>query len=141
MLCVGCEYFREVEEATGECHAHPPKDPTRDGRYTAYPRVWPGEVACAEFKARPASAETVPVTVGTSSVRVAPASPRRSLVVANDSGAVVYVKYGPGASSASWTHRLAPNGEITIPGSEWDGEVHAARGTGTSVVLVTTVFS
>ena len=114
--------------------------PTKDGRFASYPCI-PAMWHCKEFAPTPSGATTtVPVIVGPTAVQVAASNPaRKTLVIANDSGAVIYVKYGAGASSSSYTHRIAANSEVTISGEQWDGIVTAARAKGTSTVLVTTV--
>ena len=55
------------------------------------------------------SAALVNVGASTSSVTIASAnSGRNSLVVVNDSTAVLYLKYGSTASSSSYTYKLGP---------------------------------
>lgn len=135
-----CKFYRPLGAGHGECRRLTP-DASSQGAFATYPRVRPTDAVCSQFEpAAGRTATTTPVTVGPSAVTVADAdASRRTLVLANDSGSVVYVKYGPGASPSSWTHRMTANGELTIPATEWCGTVSAARGTGTSVMLVTVV--
>jgi hypothetical protein len=136
-----CVFFFPIEGGYGECHRDRPTQDSADGRTTSYPRVHGDALACLLSRRRDGpGGEVFPVTVGSTSTRLVDVdAARRYLVLANDSGAVVYVKYGAGASDSSWTHRLAPNSEITISGDEWYGEVTAARSTGTSTMVVTVV--
>lgn len=78
------------------------------------------------------------VSVSTASTLVLPANPMRRLaVITNDSGAVVYPKFGSGASTSSFTYRMAPNTEREIRGFEYSGPIYCARGSGTSNVYAT----
>jgi hypothetical protein len=139
-----CAYYHEVEPGVlGECHRITPTMDTANGRLTSWPRVNPEDEVCSAFLCRSCeTSETISMTIGGESREVAPPlSDRHALILGNDSGVVVYLKYSPGASATSWTHRLAPNSEIVILGSLWNGAVHAAREVGSrSQLFVTTIL-
>lgn len=82
-------------------------------------------------------ANVTTVTVSTTStVLLAENKNRKYFYVFNDSGAVIYLKFNTGATTASFSVRIANNaGESFM--MPYHGVVHAVRGAGSGPVQVT----
>lgn len=86
------------------------------------------------------TAAVTSTTVATSSVTVIAAnSNRRALLLYNDGGNVVYVKFGTSASTSSFTVRLPANTVYELPVPMYSGIITAIRSSGTGAVLATEV--
>ncbi len=89
----------------------------------------------------PNTATTAIVTVTNVSQVVAPADPlRRQLILMNDSGSVVFVKFGLGATTSNFTVRIAPNTHYEIAINGYGGVVSAVRASGTGPLIVTSIY-
>lgn len=91
---------------------------------------------------RPASATCVVAPLTTASVVVLPLNlNRRRIILHNDSGAVIYVKYGPVCSTSLFTFRIAANDKYDGPMGDYTGPVSAIRASGTGNLLVTEIVT
>lgn len=98
-------------------------------------------MSVTELSRRPTGVTVTPVTISTTSQVVAAENPlRRHLVLMNDSGSVVYVKFGLGATTSNFTARIPANTYYEIPVNAFSGDVSAVRASGTSSLIVTETF-
>ena len=110
-------------------------------RNVSVPTVETNPVTQASVLLPTTAAHTV-ITVTASPTLVLPANPSRIWwIVHNDSGSVVYLKFGPGCSSDSFTHRLTAQSGYEPPLACYTGEITAARASGTSNLQVTEIVS
>lgn len=87
------------------------------------------------------TADVTSVNVTTSSTQLLAANVnRKAVIIFNDSGANIYVKYGTGATTTSFTWRVANNGVLEIYNNIYNGVIHAVRASGTGDVRVTEVY-
>lgn len=76
------------------------------------------------------------VAASTSSTLLNAATPsRNTLTIVNDSSATLYVKYGTGASSTSYTHKLFQDDTLII--DDYNGAVYGAWQVATGYAYVT----
>jgi hypothetical protein len=64
-------------------------------------------------------------------------SDRKMVAIFNDSGAVVYFKYGAAATTTSFSFRMANNEYYEFPQPVYTGSLHAIRGAGSGNVHIT----
>jgi hypothetical protein len=89
---------------------------------------------------RPANAALTAVIVTAASSVVVPENLlRRRLILVNDSGSVVYVAFGPVASTSLYSVRLQANDRYEGVLGDYTGVVSAVRASGTSTLLVTEI--
>jgi hypothetical protein len=94
----------------------------------------------ASVAVRPTTATVQIITLTATSQVVAPFDVnRRQLILFNDSGAAIFIKFGVGATTSNFTVRLAPNSSYEIPLNGYCGDVSGVRTSGTGPLLVTTV--
>ena len=74
-------------------------------------------------------------TSGTSATLASANSARLRIIIANDSSATLYVKYGATASSVDWTVQLAPGS--VLDEDAYTGRIDAVLSTGTGAAQVT----
>lgn len=74
-----------------------------------------------------AAAETYPALTGASQTLLAANANRKGVVIVNDSGNTLYVKFGAVASATSYTYKLVPNQQLEIGqyGVLWQGQIDA----------------
>jgi hypothetical protein len=86
------------------------------------------------------AAAVVTVSVPTTVVTLLAANAnRRQAIIHNDSGAVIYFKYGTGCTVSLFTARIAANSTYELPLPIYTGIITAIRTGGTSNVNVTEV--
>jgi hypothetical protein len=83
-----------------------------------------------------ASVTSVTVTTASSTLVSANTS-RRGLVLYNDSGKVVSIKYGTGTTSASFTYKIATGSAFEMPEPIYNGLISGITASGSGPVLVT----
>lgn len=99
-----------------------------------------GSVSVSNFP----GAETIQATVtntsvGTSAVTILAANAtRRGIIITNESG-TLFVKFGSGASSTSYTYRLVANTTVDLD-TRYPGVISAVKVSGTTPVLSTELF-
>src|SRR3990167_1097222 len=78
--------------------------------------------------------------VGTASVLIVPAdeNPRRTVIIHNDGGSLLFVAYAPVATTALFTWRVPANNGVVVE-EPHIGPVSAVRASGNGPVLVTIV--
>lgn len=95
-----------------------------------------GTVAVSNFPGgSSATANVTNVSVGASSTLLIASNASRKFVLLHNEAGTLFVKYGSGASSTSYSLRLTANTSATI--SQYTGDVYAIKASGTSAVLVT----
>lgn len=91
---------------------------------------------------RPTTASIIAKTVtAVSSIVVGVNPARRRLVLMNDSGAVMYIAFGPVCSTTLFTLRIDPNDYFDGVMGDYTGVISAVRGSGSSNLLVTEISS
>ena len=111
-------------------------------------QVTPGDKAEYLFKTRvvaaaptpvgPVTAVALPVSVVVGSTTLFAANPAAvGRTVYNDGGGNIYVKFGTGASSSSFTVRVSDNGYYELPQPLYKGIVTASAASGTRTTRVT----
>jgi hypothetical protein len=89
---------------------------------------------------RPSNSSHWVATVTATSQIVAPANTeRRQIILTNDSGSAVFLKFGIGATVDAFTKRLAPNESYETPLNGYAGAISAVRASGMSALQITEV--